>query len=395
MTNYQAILRKDELEFQDTDNSNSTVAKIKATAVDEITFESGDTDNSVTLKGFSIEEPTNNSDAATKNYVDNKVSSLASESYVDDKINGLAWKEPVRLATTGNIDLDNPTNSIDVDGFELEDGDRVLLKNQSDSVENGIYIYSFNGVSDLIRADDLDSGSNASSVAVFVKEGTVNKDLAFTHTSDTAVVDNDSNSLLEFTQFSLPLSANSVTTETIVDKAVTADKVADNAIATASILDDAVTADKVADNAIATASILDDAVTADKVADNAIATASILDDAVTGAKIADDITITTTGSITASEITTTSDKRLKTDFAPISGLDIVDKVNPISYRFKNKNKKEYGVIAQELQEIEELKDLVHEDSEGMLSVNYIGMIGVLLQSVKELKEKVTELESKQ
>lgn len=52
-------------------------------------------------------------------------------------------------------------------------------------------------------------------------------------------------------------------------------------------------------------------------------------------------------------------------------------------------KKHYGLIAQDLQKI--YPDLVYEDSEGYLSVDYIGIIPLLIQSVKDLKTQVDEL----
>jgi hypothetical protein len=52
----------------------------------------------------------------------------------------------------------------------------------------------------------------------------------------------------------------------------------------------------------------------------------------------------------------------------------------------------YGLIAQEVEEV--LPSLVHEVEEGHKSVNYIDIIGILVESVKELSARVKELESK-
>ena len=51
-------------------------------------------------------------------------------------------------------------------------------------------------------------------------------------------------------------------------------------------------------------------------------------------------------------------------------------------------KKHYGLIAQDLQQL--YPDLVYEDNNGYLSVNYIGIIPLLIESIKELN---TELEA--
>lgn len=66
----------------------------------------------------------------------------------------------------------------------------------------------------------------------------------------------------------------------------------------------------------------------------------------------------TTGSMTAANYITSSDKNIKDNIAPVkSGLDVINKLNPVSYNIKDeyntdeiKNKK-YGFIAQEVQEI--------------------------------------------
>ena len=54
-------------------------------------------------------------------------------------------------------------------------------------------------------------------------------------------------------------------------------------------------------------------------------------------------------------------------------------------------KKHYGLIAQDLQEI--YPDLVYENDNGYLSINYTEIIPLLIQSVKELKEEVDVLTS--
>lgn len=51
----------------------------------------------------------------------------------------------------------------------------------------------------------------------------------------------------------------------------------------------------------------------------------------------------------------------------------------------------YGLIAQELRE--EYPDLVYEDEQGALSINYIEMIPLLVQSIQELTAEVNQLKS--
>lgn len=54
-------------------------------------------------------------------------------------------------------------------------------------------------------------------------------------------------------------------------------------------------------------------------------------------------------------------------------------------------KKHYGVIAQDLQKL--YPDLVYEDANGYLSVNYIGIIPLLIESIKELNTEIETLKT--
>jgi hypothetical protein len=98
--------------------------------------------------------PVNDNDAVTK-------------AYVDANSSGLDAKESVRAATTEDITL---TDEQTIDGVELVDGDRVLVKNQEDATENGIYIVVDDDT--WVRAPDADSESNVTTgMFTFVEEG--------------------------------------------------------------------------------------------------------------------------------------------------------------------------------------------------------------------------------
>ena len=102
----------------------------------------------------------NNSSPATR---------IATQSYVDGVAQGLNVKNSVRLASSDAVPLDGTATS--VDGVNLNDGDRVLLKDQSTASENGIYAVSVNaGVYTLTRATD--EGTPAKGDFVFVEAGT-------------------------------------------------------------------------------------------------------------------------------------------------------------------------------------------------------------------------------
>lgn len=88
-------------------------------------------------------------------------------------------KEPVRLATTVNIALSGLQT---IDGVLTEAGDRVLVKDQTDSTENGIYTVS---VGAWRRAPDAASDRTLiSGMKVAVQEGTAHASDVWNLTTD-------------------------------------------------------------------------------------------------------------------------------------------------------------------------------------------------------------------
>lgn len=105
--------------------------------------------------------------------------------YVQNFVRGISWKAPVRVASTGNITLATPGASID--GVALSNPSRVLLKNQTDEAENGIWVWTGAAVA-LTRATDADAGGELlPGTAVSVTSGTVNEDTVWLIISDDAV----------------------------------------------------------------------------------------------------------------------------------------------------------------------------------------------------------------
>lgn len=89
----------------------------------------------------------------------------------------IAYKNPARAATTQNVNLLGGAPAI-LDTVTLNQGDRVLVYQQDDMTENGIYVVEvvgsgFNGT--WIRADDSDSSDNLlPGSEIFVIEGKLN-----------------------------------------------------------------------------------------------------------------------------------------------------------------------------------------------------------------------------
>jgi hypothetical protein len=95
--------------------------------------------------------------------------------YLDNTIDDLRIKKNVRVASTVALTLSTDFEAGDtIDGVVLVQGDRILIKNQSSGVENGIYIVNASGAPS--RAPDMPAGSSAASIFTIVQQGTLNAD---------------------------------------------------------------------------------------------------------------------------------------------------------------------------------------------------------------------------
>jgi hypothetical protein len=103
------------------------------------------------------------------------------------------------------------------------------------------------------------------------------------------------------------------------------------------------------------------------------------------------VTFTT---VNAGTINTTSDERAKDDITPITdALDKVQQLGGYSFTLKATDEKSSGVIAQEVQKV--MPELVQEGAEGLLSVQYGNMVGLLIEAIKEQQAQIDELKAKQ
>ena len=123
----------------------------------------------------------------------------ATKQYVDAVAEGLHVHASVKAATTSNVDLSTDLEAGDViDGVTLVAGDRVLVKNQSTTSQNGIYVASTSGAavraSDYNTAAEIDAGD-----FFFVSGGTVNDSTGFVQVNTITTLGTDP---IVFEQFS-------------------------------------------------------------------------------------------------------------------------------------------------------------------------------------------------
>lgn len=156
------------------------------------------------IRNLAIPEQTN--DAATKGYVDNKVSS------------GFTTREPVKAASVNPIDIDVALNSLD--GISLSANDRVLIKNQTTASQNGVY--KLDSTKKPVKVtNDSKLGS-----AVFVEYGDTNNDYIYhCSTENTWVAFSKPDTVkagsgLEKTGTTLSVAAGGITNSMIQDNTI-------------------------------------------------------------------------------------------------------------------------------------------------------------------------------
>jgi predicted acyltransferase (DUF342 family) len=101
------------------------------------------------------------------------------------------------------------------------------------------------------------------------------------------------------------------------------------------------------------------------------------------------------GNVQAATYNAVSDYRIKNNVQPlINGTYKVDELNPVSYINKITNRQDIGLIAHEVQEHFPFLVNGEKNGEEHQSVNYVGLIGLLIHEIQQLKARVSELERK-
>ena len=159
--------------------------------------------NNVSISGGSVTglgSPSASSDAATKNYVDQAVA-------------GLRTRIIAECATTANVNLTNGLEAGDsIDGVTLVAGDRVLVKDQTDATENGLYLAVSSGAAS--RDPEHDTIAELSGQMIVVNQGSTNDNKIFLCTTDSSASIGSSN--ITYSQVT-PANVGTVTSVGIAD----------------------------------------------------------------------------------------------------------------------------------------------------------------------------------
>lgn len=160
---------------------------------------------SLTVSGnVTSSDPTSSSQLTTKNYVDNAIA-------------GLSWKTAVRVATTANITLSGTQT---IDGVSVAVADRVLVKNQTTTSANGIYVVASGSWTRSTDFDGAPSVGEVNGAAVYIEQGSTLADTMWTETSTVSTIGLDP---ITFAQFSAggSVAASSLTGTVLASNVVT------------------------------------------------------------------------------------------------------------------------------------------------------------------------------
>ena len=99
------------------------------------------------------------------------------------------------------------------------------------------------------------------------------------------------------------------------------------------------------------------------------------------------------GQLTATDFNSLSDERFKENIVTIAdATQTIEQLRGVSFTWKENARASFGLIAQEVEQV--VPSLVETNDNGTKTVRYLGMIAYLIESNKELSQRVAALEAK-
>ncbi len=183
-----------------TSDADKPISTATQTALDaKLGLAGGTMTGKITLDG----DPTQDQHAATKQYVDNISAGL----HVHEAAHA-ATPDTLANLVSSTVTYDNGTNGVGatltlganltvLDGHTLNNGDRILVKNEATAAHNGIYVRTSATV--LTRADDFNSAAEiAGGDFVFVENGTLYNSTGWVVENEVTTVGTDAVLWLQF-----------------------------------------------------------------------------------------------------------------------------------------------------------------------------------------------------
>jgi len=190
-------------------SSTAFVGGLTGHASLDLSLGGGSMTGTITMDGThtvtGLPNPVNGSDAASKNYV-------------DAALTGLEWKLSAMASTTANLNAtySNGTSGVgatltnagtqaafSTDGYTASFNDRILVKNQTNQIQNGIYQVTTVGDTAtnwvLTRTSDANTSSLLNNATLYITNGTLLSDTGWTQLTTNAVI---GTSNITFSQFS-------------------------------------------------------------------------------------------------------------------------------------------------------------------------------------------------
>lgn len=98
------------------------------------------------------------------------------------------------------------------------------------------------------------------------------------------------------------------------------------------------------------------------------------------------------GLLTSTDYNSSSDITLKEEIVNIENpLDIISNLNGFKFKWKDSGEQAFGLSAQDVEKI--IPEIVRVRPDGLKGINYLNIIAILIESIKELKQDIQTLKS--